>query len=91
MVFSRDIRLIKIAVQGYLFDRRHAGRQFHEEWGRPPAEDELTTCVRRFGRKSRGPHESKGREHVTGTRMASSNGHEVLLCEPAIFDVTSLY
>ncbi|TFK89831.1 WD40 repeat-like protein [Polyporus arcularius HHB13444] len=64
---------------GYLFDRRHAGRQFREEWGQPPDEGEVTTCVRRFGRRTRGQHERQGREHVTGSRMASSNGHEVLL------------
>ncbi|RPD67162.1 WD40 repeat-like protein [Lentinus tigrinus ALCF2SS1-6] len=64
---------------GYLFDRRHAGRQFREEWGQPPDAGEVTTCVRRFGRRSRGQHERPGVEHVTGARMASSNGHEVLL------------
>ncbi|KAI0750806.1 WD40 repeat-like protein [Daedaleopsis nitida] len=64
---------------GYLFDRRHAGRRFREEWGQPPNDDEVTTCVRRFGRRARGQHERKGNEHITGSRMASSNGHEVLL------------
>ncbi|EJF61237.1 WD40 repeat-like protein [Dichomitus squalens LYAD-421 SS1] len=64
---------------GYLFDRRHAGRQFAEEWGQPPDSSEVTTCVRRFGRHGRGSHERRGREHITGSRMASSNGHEVLL------------
>ncbi|KAM5540516.1 hypothetical protein V8D89_005974 [Ganoderma adspersum] len=64
---------------GYLFDRRHAGRLFAEEWGQPPDSSEVTTCVRRFGRNGRGAHERTGREHITGSRMASSNGHEVLL------------
>ncbi|KAI0650815.1 WD40 repeat-like protein [Trametes meyenii] len=64
---------------GYLFDRRHAGRHFREEWGRPPTPGEVTTCVRRFGRTNRGSHERSGREHITGSRMATSNGHEVLL------------
>lgn len=64
---------------GYLFDRRHAGRQFAEEWGQPPDSSEVTTCVRRFGRNGRGAHERRGREHITGSRMASSNGHELLL------------
>ncbi|KAI0352957.1 WD40 repeat-like protein [Trametes cingulata] len=64
---------------GYLFDRRHAGRHYREEWGQPPDSDEVTTCVRRFGRSTRGPHERRGLEHITGSRMASSNGHEVLL------------
>ncbi|KAL1946798.1 hypothetical protein VTO73DRAFT_14902 [Trametes versicolor] len=63
----------------YLFDRRHAGRHFHEEWGRPPSRDDVTTCVRRFGRTARGPHERRGLEHITGAKIASSNGHEVLL------------
>ncbi|KAI0375640.1 WD40 repeat-like protein [Pilatotrama ljubarskyi] len=64
---------------GYLFDRRHAGRHFREEWGQPPDSGEVTTCVRRFGRAARGQHERRGLEHITGSRMASSNGHEVLL------------
>jgi hypothetical protein len=42
-----------------------------------PRSDDMTTCVRRFGRKSRAPGERRGREHVTGVRMPSSNGHEV--------------
>lgn len=43
----------------------------------------MTTCVRRFGRQSRAPGERRGREHITGARMPSSNGHEVkgvILC-----------
>lgn len=68
-------------IQAYLFDRRHAGRHFYEEWGRPPSRDDVTTCVRRFGRTARGPHERRGLEHITGAKIASSNGHEVLLCE----------
>ncbi|KDQ64539.1 hypothetical protein JAAARDRAFT_187861 [Jaapia argillacea MUCL 33604] len=64
---------------GYLFDRRQAGRILKEEWGMVPDSDDVVTCVRRFGRKSRGPGERKGSEHVTGARMAESNGHEVLL------------
>jgi len=64
---------------GYLFDRRHAGRFLQEEWGVPLNSDSVTTCVRRFGRKTRGAGERKGFEHVTGAKMASSNGHEVLL------------
>ncbi|VDB85382.1 unnamed protein product [Peniophora sp. CBMAI 1063] len=63
---------------GYLFDRRHAGRIIQEEWGVPPSDD-ATTCVRRFGRRRRGAGERRGYEHVTGARMSSQNGHEVLL------------
>ncbi|KAI0771629.1 WD40 repeat-like protein [Trametes elegans] len=74
---------------GYLFDRRHIGRQFREEWGQIPNSDEVTTCVRRFGRTTRGQHERKGLEHITGSRMASSNGHEVLLSYSA--DAVYLY
>ncbi|OSD04253.1 WD40 repeat-like protein [Trametes coccinea BRFM310] len=74
---------------GYLFDRRHAGRHFREEWGQPPDADEVTTCVRRFGRLSRGAHERRGSEHITGSRMSSSNGHEVLLSYSA--DAVYLY
>ncbi|OCH94104.1 WD40 repeat-like protein [Obba rivulosa] len=64
---------------GYLFDRRHVGRFIREEWGVPPNPDDVTTCVRRFGRATRGPSERRGHEHITGAKMAQSNGHEVLL------------
>lgn len=64
-------------VQGYLFDRRQTSRILQEEWGVPLNSEDITTCVRRFGRKSRAPGERKGQEHVTGARMAVSNGHEV--------------
>lgn len=64
---------------GYLFDRRHAGRFVQEEWGVPLCSDTVTTCVRRFGRKSRGEGERRGFEHATGAKMASTNGHEVLI------------
>lgn len=43
----------------------------------PPSSDDVTTCVRRFGRATRGPGESRGYEHITGARMATTNGHEV--------------
>ncbi|KAH9938149.1 WD40-repeat-containing domain protein [Fomitopsis serialis] len=61
---------------GYLFDRRHAGRIMKEEWGMLPDSDDVTTCVRRFGRAARGPGESKGYEHITGAKMSCTNGHE---------------
>ncbi|KAG1892413.1 WD40 repeat-like protein [Suillus subluteus] len=63
----------------HLFDRRHAGRYLHAEWGVPPDADSATTCVRRFGRRSRAKGERKGYEHITGARMSAWNGHEVLL------------
>ncbi|KAG2077379.1 WD40 repeat-like protein [Suillus decipiens] len=63
----------------HLFDRRHAGRYLHAEWGVPPDADSATTCVRRFGRRSRANGERKGYEHITGARMSAWNGHEVLL------------
>ncbi|KAG2348948.1 WD40 repeat-like protein [Suillus weaverae] len=65
--------------QAHLFDRRHAGRYLHAEWGVPPNADSATTCVRRFGRRSRAKGERKGYEHITGARMSAWNGHEVLL------------
>ncbi|KZT05508.1 WD40 repeat-like protein [Laetiporus sulphureus 93-53] len=77
------------APYGYLYDRRAVGRFFQEEWGMPPDADSLTTCVRRFGRKMRGPNERKGDEHITGARMATSNGHEVSI--PYSSDVVYLY
>ncbi|EMD40731.1 hypothetical protein CERSUDRAFT_111309 [Gelatoporia subvermispora B] len=64
---------------GYLFDRRQVGRFIREEWGMSPDANDLTTCVRRFGRATRGPSERRGYEHITGAKMAQSNGHEVLL------------
>ncbi|KIM90838.1 hypothetical protein PILCRDRAFT_150692 [Piloderma croceum F 1598] len=67
------------APYGYLFDRRQAKCTIQERWGMSPRSDDMTTCVRRFGRKSRAPGERRGREHITGARMPSSNGHEILL------------
>lgn len=63
----------------HLFDRRHVGRYLQAEWGVPPDADRATTCVRRFGRRSRAKGERKGYEHITGVRMSAWNGHEVLL------------
>ena len=68
-------------MQGYLFDRRQAGRYLQQEWGIPPEHDGVVTCVRRFGRPNFNPAKRTGREHITGARMATSNGDEVLLCE----------
>ncbi|KAG6860377.1 hypothetical protein C0995_011984 [Termitomyces sp. Mi166 len=69
---------------GYLFDRRHVGRNLRTEWGMPyplDADTSLTTCVRRFGRPkaSAGETQRHRREHITGARMSASNGHEVIL------------
>ncbi|RDB22735.1 WD repeat protein iqw1 [Hypsizygus marmoreus] len=68
---------------GYLFDRRHAGRFLREEWGMVPGpgeEDSVTTCVRRFGRPKKTPGTQRTRsEHVTGARVSTYNGHEILL------------
>ncbi|EIN10643.1 WD40 repeat-like protein [Punctularia strigosozonata HHB-11173 SS5] len=74
---------------GYLFDRRQSGRHLREQWGMAPDGDHLTTCVRRFGRTGRAPGERVGHEHITGARMAQSNGHEVLLSYSA--DAVYLY
>jgi len=64
-------------TQAHLFDRRHTGRYLHEEWGMPPDERSATTCVRRFGRRSRAKSTKGGPEHVTGARLSTWNGHEV--------------
>ncbi|TFK75871.1 WD40 repeat-like protein [Pluteus cervinus] len=67
---------------GLLFDRRQTGRYLKEEWGMVPApgEDDLTTCVRRFGLTSmRNRQSGPLRGHITGARMSAENGHEVLL------------
>ncbi|KIL70024.1 hypothetical protein M378DRAFT_156082 [Amanita muscaria Koide BX008] len=66
---------------GYLFDRRHVGRFFLEEWGAVPrAGDDLTTCVRRFGRPPKlRNRRNRMRDHITGVRVSPRNGHEVLL------------
>ncbi|KAI3612177.1 wd repeat-containing protein [Moniliophthora roreri] len=62
---------------GYLFDRRYTAR---ESWMKPNG---VTTCVRRFGRPPNVPRDDERnlfhREHITGARMATENGHEVLL------------
>ena len=60
-----------------MFDRRHLGRRIQQEWGVPLDTESVTTCVRRFGRKTKGTGEAAGFEHVTGARMSSENGHEV--------------
>lgn len=69
----------------YLFDRRMLGKT-EEQWGvpidAPDGQGESgIRCVRRFGRTTRGPGEQKGDAHVTGSRMAKSNGHELILCQ----------
>ncbi|KAG9127634.1 hypothetical protein FRC07_011378 [Ceratobasidium sp. 392] len=66
---------------GHLFDRRMIGRDMHDERGageRLNGSNDLVTCVARFGREaSREEHDSG--PHVTGARMAQTNGHELLL------------
>ncbi|KAJ8086654.1 hypothetical protein PM082_005477 [Marasmius tenuissimus] len=68
-----------LSPYGYLFDRRHTGRILKEEWGMRP--NGVTTCVRRFGRSAKDRKKSPSfySDHITGARMASENGHEVLL------------
>lgn len=56
------------------------GRILKAEWGQDISiedDDATTRCVRRFGRLKRGPKERKSQTHVTGARMADSNGHDV--------------
>ncbi|EKM59510.1 uncharacterized protein PHACADRAFT_157899 [Phanerochaete carnosa HHB-10118-sp] len=64
---------------GYLFDRRHSVRHLQYDWGMSAEKDSATTCVRRFGREPSQSHQRRGSDHITGCRMANSNGHEVLL------------
>ena len=67
-------------TQGYLFDRRQIGRTIRAEWGMPCDEESYVTCVRRFGRPEISDDE-RGIEHITGARMAQTNGHEVGFCQ----------
>ncbi|KAJ6599030.1 WD40 repeat-like protein [Mycena vulgaris] len=60
---------------GYLFDRRQAGRFLLEERGM--VENGMTHCVRRFGRPASSVDIQSTREHITGARISSQNGHEV--------------
>ncbi|KAF9075760.1 WD40-repeat-containing domain protein [Rhodocollybia butyracea] len=62
---------------GYLFDRRFTGRDLQDERGSKA--EGLTTCVRRFGRPNSRTGSRSYHEHITGARMSSENGHEVLL------------
>ncbi|KAL5527685.1 hypothetical protein ACEPAG_6486 [Sanghuangporus baumii] len=62
---------------GYLFDRRQVGRTIRTEWGVPCDDDSSVTCVRRFGRPETNEDE-RGIEHITGARMAQTNGHEFM-------------
>lgn len=65
---------------GYLFDRRQVDRVLQQEWGVPVQAQELSTCVRRFGRP-RLAGESQKWQHITGVRTNGS--HEVVL---VVFD-----
>ena len=63
----------------YLFDRRMI-KQIRRDWGWGSGvydEERSVQCVRRFGRAARAPGEKREETHVTGSRMAGSNGHEV--------------
>ncbi|KAJ7180123.1 WD40 repeat-like protein [Mycena crocata] len=73
--------------QGYLFDRRQAGRFLREERGM--VENGMTHCIRRFGRPASLVDVQSTREHITGARMSSQNGHEVLFSYSA--DAVYLY
>ncbi|KDQ21043.1 hypothetical protein BOTBODRAFT_169706 [Botryobasidium botryosum FD-172 SS1] len=64
---------------GHLFDRRMIPRILKAEWGVNVDTEELVCCVRRFGRREKPGYERVGAAHVTGSRMADSNGHELLL------------
>ncbi|KAF8812472.1 WD40 repeat-like protein [Phlegmacium glaucopus] len=63
---------------GYLYDRRYLRQIIESEWGAfPRAGQEATTCIRKFGRSTE--HTTQWRDHITGSRMSRSNGHEVIL------------
>ncbi|KAG6831592.1 hypothetical protein H0H92_009065 [Tricholoma furcatifolium] len=71
---------------GYLFDRRHVGRNLRTEWGIPDNIDagpSLTTCVRRFASPKRPDSGS-----ISGARMSAFNGHELSLHRLCNTDVT---
>jgi hypothetical protein len=60
------------------------GRNIKDEWGAGSGRsgsDDLVTCVARFGRDPEREREDRN-AHVTGARMAKSNGHEV--CVPSL-------
>ncbi|SJL07535.1 uncharacterized protein ARMOST_10885 [Armillaria ostoyae] len=62
---------------GYLFDRRHL-----QTTSQPSSvfSTDLTTCVRRFGRpEPTDDADNRRRQHITGARMSSHAGDEVLL------------
>lgn len=73
---------------GYLFDRRQVGRTLRAEWGMSCTDEHYVTCVRRFGRPEL-EGIGRGVEHITGARMAQTNGDEVLLSYSA--DAVYLY
>ncbi|QRV87975.1 WD repeat protein [Ceratobasidium sp. AG-Ba] len=64
-------------AHGHLFDRRMVGRNLQEEQGLR-RNDELVTCVARFGREA-SREQADPNPHVTGARMAQTNGHEALV------------
>ncbi|KAL5636552.1 hypothetical protein ACGC1H_000491 [Rhizoctonia solani] len=65
---------------GHLFDRRMVGRDLKDERGDTGVKgQDLVACVARFGRDAE-REANDHNAHVTGARMARSNGDEVLLC-----------
>jgi len=64
--------------QGYLYDRRQSRFTMASRWGGSPRSgQELTTCIRKFGRPPQSTARHYRREHITGARLSRSNGHEV--------------
>ncbi|CUA69076.1 WD repeat protein iqw1 [Schizosaccharomyces pombe 972h-] [Rhizoctonia solani] len=64
---------------GHLFDRRMVGRDLNDERGNPGVKgQDLVACVARFGRDAE-REANDHNAHVTGARMARSNGDEVIL------------
>ncbi|GAB1519684.1 hypothetical protein RhiTH_002752 [Rhizoctonia solani] len=61
---------------GHLFDRRMVGRDLKDERGDTGVKgQDLVACVARFGRDAEREAHDRG-AHVTGARMARSNGDE---------------
>ena len=64
------------------------GRILKHEWGMEwtiENDESQIHCVRRFGRMKR--PEGGRSSHVTGTRMADSNNHELIMCRFAFYTI----
>ncbi|KAF8760148.1 PI3 PI4-kinase family [Rhizoctonia solani] len=70
---------------GHLFDRRMVGRDLKDERGDTGVKgQDLVACVARFGRDAEREAHDRG-AHVTGARMARSNGDEATYSGDAVY------